>query len=255
MLRSFLSGLALALAFTVTVSAQTADEIITKHLQAIGGVEKIKAIKTMRSTGKLPVGPGIEAPITMEQSRPNSFRLDIQVQGMTITQAYDGATGWKVMPFGGKKDPEVMSDDELKDAKEMAEFDSDLVDYKEKGNKVELLGKESVEGSEAWKLKVTRKDGKVNLYFLDAESFLLIKAESKRMNAQGAEVESESVFGDYKEIDGVLYAHSIEQGPKGSQQKMKITLDKIEANPKIEATRFKMPAAPRPEPKAEEKKP
>lgn len=240
MFLKFVVCLAAAVVFAVPASAQTVDEIVAKNIEARGGMQKLKAAKSMRSTGKMTVGPGMEAPLVLEQKRPNSMRMEFTLQGLTGIQAYDGANGWKVMPFGGKKDPEPMGEDELKAVIEQADFDGPLVDYKEKGNKVELVGKEQVEGSDAYKLKVTLKNGEVRHYYLDADSFLEIKAESKR-TIRGTERETESLIGDYKEVSGMMIAHSVEAGAKGSPNKQKLTLEKIEINPTIEDARFKMP--------------
>ncbi|HEV8132790.1 MAG TPA: hypothetical protein VGQ81_16205 [Acidobacteriota bacterium] len=254
MVRKLVSCFAAAAILTLPVCAQTVDEIIAKNIAARGGMEKLKAVKTMRMTGKMTVGPGIEAPVTMEQKRPNSMRMEFTVQGMTGVQAFDGTTGWMLMPFSGKKDPEPMTEEIAKEVAQQADFDGPLVDYKEKGNQVELIGKESVEGTEAYKLKVTVKNGSVRYYYLDKDSFLEIKAESKRM-VRGTEVEAESVMGDYKEVQGLMMPHSIEAGAKGRPEKQKVTIEKVEINPAIDDSRFKMPEVKKPEAKPEEKKP
>ena len=92
--------------------AQTADEIIDKHLQAMGGKEKLKAVQSQRISGKMVIGQGMEAPFTMEILRPNKMRMEFTIQGMTGVQAFDGTAGWSVMPFMGKTEPEAMPEDE-----------------------------------------------------------------------------------------------------------------------------------------------
>jgi outer membrane lipoprotein-sorting protein len=255
MLRKLLLGVAVA-ALAVTAAAQnlTLDQILAKNLQARGGMEKLKAAKTMRITAKMTVGPGIEAPVVIEQKRPNSMRFEITIQGLTAIQAYDGKTGWSIMPFQGKKDPEPMGEDALKEMAEQADFDGPLVDYQQKGHKVELVGREPVEGADAYKLKVTLKDGGVRYIYLDADSFLEMKSESKRTIC-GTEVEGEASIGDYKEVEGLMIPHSVEGGVKGSPQKQKMTIEKVEINPPIDDARFKMPEVKKEEPKTEEKKP
>ena len=250
----FICALAIALV-CLTAAAQdlTVDQIIAKNIEAHGGLEKIKAQKTLRFSGRMTLGPGLEAPAVMEQKRPGSFRLEITLQGLTAVQAYDGQTGWQINPFAGKKDPELMGEDDLKEAQEQADIDGPLIDYKAKGNKVELVGREKVEGSDAYKLKVTLKNGDVHYFYLDADTFLEIKEESKRM-IRGTEVEGETTFGDYKEEGGVMMPHSFESGPKGSTQKQHITIEKVEINPPIEDARFKLPAAAKPADKKPEEK-
>jgi len=245
MLRRCLTGLALGLLFALSASAQTVDEIVAKNIEARGGLQKLKAIQALRMSGKMTMGPGIEAPITMEMKRPSSVRMEISFQGNAGVQAYDGKTGWSISPFGGKKTAELMSPEDLKDAQEQADIDGPLVDYKAKGHTVESLGKEKVEGSDAYKLKVTLKNGDVNYVYLDADSFLDIKSESKRV-VRGSEVETETTIGDYKEIGGVLIPHSFQSGAKGRPEKQNITVEKVELNPTIDDARFKMPEAPKP---------
>jgi outer membrane lipoprotein-sorting protein len=239
-MRKGILAFAVVLAVATPAAAQTADEIIAKHVAALGGIEKIKGIKTARMTGKMLVGPGIEAPVVMELKRPNLLRLDFTVQGMVGTQAYDGKTGWSLMPFTGSKVPQQMSADELKMTEEQADMDGPLVDYKEKGNTVELLGKEKVEGADAYKLKVTMKNGTVRTLYIDAEHFLQIKDEAKR-TVRGTEMETETIYGDYKEVDGMMFPYSIDSGQKGNPQRQKITVEKIELNVPIDDARFKMP--------------
>ncbi len=253
MLRKTLFAILLVAVVSVPVSAQTVDELIAKHIQARGGMEKIKAIKTLRVTGRMTVGPGIEAPVVLEEKRPNSMRLELSIQGLTAVQAYNGKTGWAIMPFAGKKDPEPMGEDDLKATSEQADFDGPLIDYKDKGNKVELVGKEPVEGTDAYKLKVLLKDGNTRYIYLDTDSFLVIKEESK-VTIRGTEREGESSMGDYKEVDGVMFPFSVESGLKGSAQKQKITIDKMETNVPIDDSRFQMPEVKKEEPKPEEKK-
>lgn len=222
--------------------AQTADELIAKNIEAKGGLAKLKSIQTMRISGKMQMGPGMEAPMVIETARPNKMRVEFTFQGMTGVQAYDGKTGWMVMPFMGKKDPEPMSGDDLKMVEDQADIDGPLVDYKEKGHQVEYLGKGEVEGTPVHKIKVTKKNGDVATIYLDAESFLEIKAEGKT-RLRGQDIEGETTFGDYKEVSGIVFAHSIQSKMKGGPGPgQTITFEKIEINPEIPANRFDMPA-------------
>ena len=236
-----LTLLALLAPLTPTASAQTADELIAKNIEAKGGLAKIKAVKSMRATGKMIGGPGMEFPFVMMNKRPKSTRMEFTFQGMTGMQVYDGKTAWMSMPFMGKKEPEVMPPDESKMIEEQADFDGPLMDYKEKGHTVELLGKEQVEGADAYKLKVTLKGGDVRTIYLDAETYLEIKVEAKRM-VRGSEVEGESLMSDYKEVGGMMMAHMMESGAKGNPQRQKIVIEKIELNPEINDGLFAMPA-------------
>ena len=240
MFRKTLMLFALGLLLAPLVQAQTVDEILVKHYQAMGGLDKIKALNSTRITGTIGVGPGMDAPFTMERKRPGKSRMEFSVQGMTGIQAFDGEKTWSVMPFMGKKDPEVGSEEDSKNAKDDADFDGSLVDYKAKGHTVELVGKESVEGADTFKLKVTKKNGNIEYHYLDTETYLLVKTEGKAKR-RGTEMEVETTFSDYKDVDGYMEPFSIEQGAKGMPQKQKMTFTKIEMNVPIDDARFAVP--------------
>jgi outer membrane lipoprotein-sorting protein len=231
------------------LSAQTVDDVIAKNIAARGGMDKLKSIKSIKTTATMTMGPGMEAPGVMVQKRPEMARLEFTIQGLTAVQAYDGSKAWQIMPFMGKKDPELMSGDETKEMEETADLDGPLVDYKTKGNTVELLGKEKIEGTDAYKLKVTLKNGDVQTEYIDADSFLEIKEETKR-TVRGTEHEFESSIGDYKEVDGIIFPFAVESGMKGSDQKQKITISKIELNVPADDAMFKMPPPAPPAPAA-----
>src|SRR5499426_2092557 len=230
-------GLAL---FAIPVSAQTAEEIVAKYIKTIGGAEKIESINTLRRTGKFTGGGGFEAVVIQENKRPQMARQEFTIQGMTGVTAYDGKSGWKIEPWGGKKDAEALGEEELKQIQVNADFDGPLVNYQQKGNKVEFVGAEPVEGTDAFKLKVTLKNGEIRFYYMDTDYYVPIKIESKRM-VRGAEREFETSLGDYKEVAGVYLPFSIESGLKGSPNKSQITFEKIEANVALDDSRFKQP--------------
>ncbi len=249
---------ALTLIFSLTfllcveASAQTVDELIKKNLDAKGGVQKLKAVKSIKATGKI-TQQGLEIPIILQQRRPGMARMDITFQGKSMVQAYDGANGWKIDPFQGSSEPEKLAGDDLKDVQEQSDIDGPLVDYKEKGHTVELIGKEDVEGTPAYKLKLTLKNGDVRNIYLDAENYLELKVSLKR-KTPGGEIEVDQFVGNYKPVNGILYAFSIESKVKG-QTVNQITIDKVESDVAIDEALFKMPAKAPEKPKTEEKKP
>jgi hypothetical protein len=232
-----MTGLAL---FTMPLSAQTADEIIAKYIQTVGGMEKIQAVKSLRRAGKFTGGGGFEATFVEENKRPNMVRQDFSLQGMTGINAYDGKTGWKIEPWGGKKDPEALGEEEMKQIVEDSDFDGPLINYQQKGNKVEFVGMEPVEGTDAFKLKVTLANGDVRYYYMDTDYYVPIKIETKRM-IRGAEQEFETSLGDYKEVAGWYLCYSVESNVKGSPNKSKVVYEKIEANVALDDSRFQMP--------------
>src|SRR6185503_11162095 len=180
-MRKVLLALAVVAFSAAGASAQTADEIIAKYVKTIGGMDKIQAVKTMRRTGKVIVGGGFEIPMVEENKRPNSVREDITIQGLVGTNAYDGKVGWKIEPWQGKKDPEALGEAELKGILEDADFDGPLVNYKEKGNKIEFVGMDEVEGTDTYKLKVTMANGEVQYFYMDTDYYVPIKIDTNRM--------------------------------------------------------------------------
>lgn len=239
-MRKGLLGCVVVMVFACCAGAQTADELVARYVKAIGGMDKISAIRSMRATGKFDGGGGFQAVVIQENRRPNMVREDFQLQGFTVTNAYDGREGWKINPFEGKKDAESMGEEELKSIVEDADMDGPLINYKEKGNKVEFVDKEDFEGSDVYKLKVTLPSGTVKWYYLDADAYVPIKIETKHIT-RGTEIESETILGDYKEAGGVFFPFSYESGAKGSSNKATITYDKIEINPVLEDVRFARP--------------
>jgi hypothetical protein len=222
--------------------AQTADELVSKNLQAKGGLEKIKAIHSLRTTADLDLG-FFKAKLSSESQRPDLFRTNTTVQGMTAVQAYDGSTAWQISPFNGKKDPQLMGEDESRGLIEQADFDGPLVDAQSKGNKIEYLGHDQVDGDDAYKLKVTLKNGDILYYYLDPDTYLEIQIDRQQF-IRGSVRESVTLLGSYKPVDGVMYPFSIESGSKTDpDSRAKITFQKIEANVPVNETDFKMPAA------------
>jgi hypothetical protein len=241
MLRKTLSLLALGLLLAPLAHAQTVDDILAKHYEACGGLDKLKALNTMRVTGSITMGPGMDAPFTIERKRPGMRRMEFTIQGMTGVQAFDGQKTWSVMPFSGKKDAEVGTDEDNKNAQDDADFDGALVDYKAKGHTIELTGKEAVEGADAFKLKVTKKNGNIEYDYLDAETYLLVKTEGK-IKIRGTEVEGETTYSDYKDVNGLMEPFSMESGAKDMPQKRKMTFAKVELNVPLDDARFAVPA-------------
>jgi hypothetical protein len=228
--------------------SQTADELIAKNIQARGGMEKMKAIKTMRITGKFEGGDGFTASVGQENQRPNLLRETFRLQGMTAVQAYDGSAGWQIQPFSGKKDPELMGEDDVRDLLLDADFDGPLVDYKEKGSTVEFMGHDVVDGDDALRLKVTLKNGDIIYVYLDPDTFIEIRREIQQF-IRGSVRERVVGLGSYKAVAGVMYPFSISQGPKNHPDEQTTTIQKMEPNVTIDPADFMLPASLRTEEK------
>jgi len=229
------------LCFNLFSLSQMADELVNKNIEAKGGIDKIKAVKTVRMTGRVVFPGGFVANAGEENMRPNLLRETFSLQGMTGVQAYDGATGWQIQPFGGKKDPQFMGEDDLRDLIIDSDIDGPLVDYQAKGNKVEYMGHGVVDGDDALRLKVTLKDGDIVYYFLDPDTFLEIRKETQEF-IRGSVKESASEVGAYKPVAGVMYPYSISSGPKNDPSSWQtITMDRIEVNVPLENADFAVP--------------
>jgi len=201
------------------------------------------------------MGEGMEAPITIEYKRPDKVRMEFELQGMTGIRAFDGETGWFIMPFMGTADPQEMADDQLKEIKEQGDWiGGPLVDFEAKGHTVELVGTEEVEGTEAHKLKITFNDGDVIHMYLDTEYCLEFKRES-RQQMQGMEIEMTATIGDYKEVGDIVIAHSVMSTIGDGTANFDITIDKVELDVDIDDARFIMPEPPPPAEETKEEPP
>jgi outer membrane lipoprotein-sorting protein len=218
----------------------TFDQLLTKHYEALGGLEVIKSVQSRRLTGRMTIGPGMEAPMTVQFKRPMKLRLDFTVQGMTGSQAFDGETAWMMMPFLGQTAPSKLPAGEAENLIRQAEFDGPLVDWKEKGHQVELIGEAQFEGKDTYKLKIVERNGTVVFHHLDRVSFLTVGQEGKVVT-QGAEVDFKSIIRDYRRVGDMLLPHSFENRQAGVDQVQKITFDKIELNVDIADEVFMMP--------------
>jgi len=226
-----------------TAHALTADELVAKNIEARGGAEKLHAIQTLKLSGKLVVNGQFELAMMQISKRPAMYRNEASLQGLTAVQAYDGTQAWQIQPFGGRKDPEKLSADDAKDLAESADIDGPLVDYKSKGYTLDYLGTEDVDGTEAHKLKLTKKDGDVEIVYLDPDHFLEIRSLTQRI-VHGVEQVNETDFGEFETVNGVFLPFAIESGPKGVADKpQKISFDKAEINVPADDASFHFPAS------------
>ncbi len=247
-MRQALTVLIAVCCFGIFSYAQTADELIAKNIQARGGMEKIKAIKTLRMTGRFEGGGGFTASVGQENQRPNLIRETFTLQGMTVVQAYDGAAGWQIQPFGGRKDPELMGEDDVRDLLLDADFEGPLVDYQAKGSTVEYLGHDVVDGDDALRLKVTLKNGDIIYDYLDPDTFIEIRREIQQF-IRGSVRDRVVGLGSYKPVAGVMFPFSISQGPKNHPDDQTNTVQKMEVNVTIDPADFMLPASLRTEEK------
>jgi outer membrane lipoprotein-sorting protein len=234
---------AASLAFAHAAYAYTADELAAKNVAAKGGAEQLAALHSLRLSGKLLVnGDQLQLGLVTLIERPGSIRQEAELQGLKLVQAYDGTQGWKINPFQGRKDPEKMSTDDAKElGEDAADFTGALVDYKAKGYTLDYLGTEDVDGTDAYKLRVTRPNGDITYVYLDPEFFLEIRIINRRIE-HGIPVETVTDYGDYEKVAGVYFAFEQVSGPKGSQDRQKVEYDKADANAALDDSLFRLPA-------------
>lgn len=235
---------AIFLLLPATASAQTADEIVNKALAARGGAHKIKAVQSERITGRVSFPQGLEGTFVLELKRPQKMHIEISIEGQKVIRVYDGkSAGWMVNPFAENKDVQAMSAEDLRSIADESDFDGPLVDYKAKGNQIELAAKEDLDGKPVYRLKLTNKNGDVRFYLFDASSFLVLKWEGVR-KVEDKEFPWESFFSDFRDVLGLKYPFKIEQGSPGTELKQNLTTEKIEINAQIDDAQFAKPVLP-----------
>jgi outer membrane lipoprotein-sorting protein len=224
---------------TQLLFSQSVDDILKKHFEAIGQDNLLK-VQTMVTTAKIvqsAQGMTIEMPMTMTVKRPNKAKMEATMQGQTMVTAFNGTDGWMIAPWMSP-DPIDLTGEQLDESKDQADIDGALWNYKEKGNTVSLVGKEDMEGTEVYNLKLVKKNGTVENYYIDADSYILLKTKSK-INANGTEIEVENVLSNYQTIDGIAMAMNIEVRSMGGSTQ--ITLEKVDFNIAVDDSIFERP--------------
>jgi len=225
-------------------SAQlTADQVVAKNIAAKGGLQAWRAVQSMSFSGKVEAGgkQNVQLRFVMEMKRPRKTRVEIEFANDKAIQTYDGANGWKLRPFLGRRDVEQFSAEELRSASMELQLDGPLVDYAAKGTKVELAGVEKVEGHDAYKLKLTMNGGQVRHLWVDAQTFLEVKIEGQPRRMDGKMRPVEIYYRDYKSVNGLMVPHVLETTVQGVKPSHKMTIENVAVNPKLEDSLFAMP--------------
>jgi outer membrane lipoprotein-sorting protein len=222
---------------------ETIAQVLARAYTARGGLVKIRALQGQRVTGTISFGNDASGPFLVELKRPLKMHMELSVQNQTMVRVFDGKEGWANNPFGGKMNPDSMTEEDLRNISEEADFDGPLVDYRKKGNQVELVGKDKVEDKDAWRVKLTTKGGDIRYYLFDANSFLLLKWEGKR-RANGKEFPVQSYFHDYRDVGGLKFAFQIDSGSSPTDLTQRIIIEKIELNPQLSESEFAKPVPP-----------
>ncbi len=239
-MKSFkLSLLLLATLFGTLSHAQTSDEIVNKHIEAIGGKDKLNGIKSVYTEGSISI-MGNDAPSTTTILNGKGFKSEIDFNGQKIVQAITDKGGWMINPMIGSTDPQAIPEDQYKASKEQIFIGGPLMDYAAKGIKVALAGKENVGTVNAYKLNVTTKDSSESTLYIDPATYYIIKAVRK-FNMNGQEGEVAMTFSDFKKTDyGYVIPYTTETTlPQGIT--MTSTIKKAEVNKEVDPKVFEMP--------------
>jgi len=232
--------LALTLLAALPVRAESADGVVAAHLAARGGADKLRAVRSLRWEGRVSNVHGGGATMRFEWKHPGAVRVETTLQGKTMIQATDGREGWLVVPFQGSSAAQPATEEDLARLARSAELDT-LLDAAACGSRVELIGRESWEGTPVDHLRVTRADGEAVDLFLDAKSHLTVRESGTSVRA-GFEARYEVTLSDYKEIGGVLFPFVREVRSEGMPRPQVTELDRLELNVTLPDERFAMPA-------------
>lgn len=225
-----------AVLFGSAASAQTVDEIIAKNLEARGGVERLRAVTTVKLVGTIEA-QGMELPMTSWAKRPNMIRRDTKFQEKTMVVAFDGTTVWGINPMMGSS-PQALTGPQADMTREDADFDPLFLDYEQKGHKIELVGADTIQGRRVHHLRVTKKTGQVQDYFLDAESGLESRIVGT-LEAGGIKAQVTTDLSDYREVDGLRVPFTMKQSMNGNPV-AQISIEKVEFNVPIDDELFRM---------------
>jgi hypothetical protein len=284
----------LSLVFTISSAAGgntppsggqlSAAEIVEKNVTARGGLQAWRGVQTMSMEGKLGAGGNrratvqvsspakgslkgvvaprpteeVQLPFVMKLKRPGKMRMELQFNGKTAIQVYDGTNGWKLRPFLNRLEVEPYTTEEAKMSSMQADLDGYLIDYTAKGTQIELVGMEKVEDHDTYKLKLNIKNGNALHVWIDAHTFLEAKVEGQPRRLDGKLHPVEVYYRDYRPVNGLQIPFTLEtkvlpvaQTTMGRDIPVppeKITFEKVVVNPKLDDSLFAKPgvaAAPK----------
>lgn len=217
------------------------NALVAQNIEARGGEDVWRGVDTLRLTGQMDLGQGMHVPYVMEQKRPGKMCLEFVFDEKTAIQCIDGESGWKLLPFRGRNQPEAMTEPEYREMAGTAAIDGLLFNSAEQGNKVKLAGKEVVAGRSAAKLEVTLPSGAVRWVYIDEETGLDIKLETTRV-IRGKDRRVETFYYDWQETDGLLIPRRQETQTAGDDESHFVTVDSVFTNAPLDDSRFAFPA-------------
>lgn len=239
---------ALSTCWGTSAAAQTVGDVVQRYLRARGGLARLRSVSGLRMTGTLELA-GASTRFVIELKRPGKMRTEFTVEGRKGIRAYDGRIGWTQPPLPGEP-ARTMDAEDTAEARAQADVDlSPLVDAAAKGYTVELVGRDRLLGGETWKVVVRGRDAPPRTISLDAKTHLVVQIEDKR-SVDGRPVDFVTEVRDYGPVDGIMFPHRFEIGPRGSAERQRLVVQKVEVNPALDDERFAMPGPASPEPTA-----
>ncbi len=218
--------------------AQSLDEVLAEHFSATGQDNLLK-VNSQKVTGKV-IQSGMEIPFIQYAKRPGKVRIEATLQGLTLIQTFNGTEGWVINPFAGVTTPQPMTEDQLRSIKYQADNDGMLWNWKDKGYQVTLEGKEDMEGTSCYKVKLVTEPGDVFTFYIDADSYIMLRQNAK-MKVMGNESESDNYYSNYTMVEGIAMPGKAETKMNG-QLVVTLIFEKIELNPELEDTMFDKPS-------------
>jgi outer membrane lipoprotein-sorting protein len=256
------------------VAKLSAEQIVERYVGARGGVQAWKALQTLQLSGKIDAGKPdavarsqqvsrtnrklaakgpaeaeqaaeqqVQLPFRLDVKRPHKTRLEIEFAGKTAVQVYDGVNGWKLRPFLNRAEAEPFTKEEARTEAANDGIEGPLFDYAAKGTKVVLEKIEAVEGSPAYKLKLTKKDGTTRQVWIDAKTFLDVKVQGVPRRMDGKMHEVFVYQRDFRAVQGVVIPHMLETAVEGYPDRHRMVIEKVAVNPQLDDARFAKPHA------------
>jgi outer membrane lipoprotein-sorting protein len=237
------AGTAAAAEKAAPAAKLSAAQIVEKNVQARGGLKAWQAVTSLKMSGDMDAGGKADAklPFVLALKRPNKSRLEITFAGQNAVQTFDGAQGWKVRPYLNRDDVEPFSPAETKSAAAAAELDGPLIDAAKKGTRVELAGTEKVDGRQAYKLKLTAKDGTQRFLWVDAGTFLEAKISGEPRKLDGRPHAVTILYKDFRTVNGLKVPFKLETVVEGVKQHRTMVMRSVAVNPPLQDTLFAKP--------------
>jgi hypothetical protein len=221
----------------------TVDDIVAAHVAARGGEERLKALGSIRESGTVTGSGGKVAQVVLELARPGRIRLEFAFQGTVSVFAHDGETGWQVAPLQGQFEPQVTGPaNHAVAGVDQRDVEGPLLGWRDKGYRVELVGRERLPSGEAFKLEVTLAGGAVRHHYIDVATHHLVRTDITRVGMiDGQTVELQNTYSDFRDVEGIVFPYVIESRAEDRPEVITVNVETIELDPDLDEARFHFP--------------